>query len=406
MLIYNNIEHDLDVNDNGYVCIRFSPIGADETNFNYISVVDEVTVGRDKSSEMTQLSDGTFESKLGLTKWVMDNQNDWVERLVNDNVNGTQFESGIFSYYYDKESCGMSVFDVGRISDEYSIPKIKYNGWLVKQALNGTDTWTDLPVSYEQCVVSVIDNDDHTMITAVRNDTSGTLTETYDIPKPIKEMKTTLTYINNDVAKNGTHKFAFTNVLNDVPDHMTILVKNQTSFNATSGNVDYMYQHYSSSPNTVPIDYDVNNLTYINGTIDIPRSEFYIFDDIPTFNETGSMTTGFEMHYFSEAEQKDDRFSYYFIKDSMEKIWNIKLHNNEVSGKNDIYIDYMNNATAVNLGESVTLDPSIVSQLAIQDTKQVEMTGRFQDGCATEAIFNFVTTIPSIGYHLLHIGGG
>jgi len=404
MLIYNNIEHDLDVNDNGYVCIRFSPIGADETNFTYITVLDEVKIGREKASDNTQLSDGTFESKLGLTKWVMNNQNDWVERLVNDNVNGTQFESGIFSYYYDKESCGMSIFDVGRISDEYSIPKIKFNGWVVKQALNGTDTWTDLPVNSEQCVVTVDDDNDHTMITAVRNDTNGILTETYDIPKPINKMKTTLTYINNDATKNGTHKFAFTNVLGDVPDHMTILLKNQTSFNATSGNIDYKYEHYSSSPNSVPIDYDVNNLTYINGTIDIPRSDFYIFDDIPTFNETGSLTTGFEMHYFSEEEQKDDRFSYYFIKDSMDKIWNIKLVNN--GGINDIYIDYMNNATAVNLGESVTLDPSIVSQLAIQDTKQVEMTGRFQDGCATEAIFNFVTTIPSVGYLLLHIGGG
>jgi len=404
-LIKNDIEHDLDVNDNGYLCIRFSPIGADETNFTYISVLDEVTVGREKASQNTQLSEGTFETKIGLTKWVMDNQYEWVERLVNDNVNGTQFESGVFSYYYDKEACGMSVFDVGRISDEYSIPKIKFNGWVVKQALNGTDTWSDLPVNSEQCVVGVIDDDTHTMITAVRNDTNGILTETYDIPKPINKMKTTLTYVNNDVSKNGTHKFAFTNVLGDVPNHMTILLKNQTSYNATSGDVDYMYEHYSSSPNTVPNDYDVNNLNYVNGTIDIPRSEFYIFDDITPFNETGSLTTGFEMHYFSEQEQKDDRFGYYFIKDSMDKIWNIKLVNN--GGINDIYIDYMNNATAVNLGQSVTLDPSIVSQLAIQDIKQVTMTGRFQDGCSTAALFNFVTTITGdVGYHMIHLGGG
>lgn len=407
-LIYNEIVHELDVNANGYVCIRFSPIGADETNFTYISVVDEVKIERSESTDMIQIGEGRFESKLGLTTWVLDNQEDWVERLVNDNVNGTQFESGIFSYYYDKDACGMSVFDVGRISDEYSIPKIKFNGWLVKQALNGTDTWTDLPVNSEQCDVTVIDDENHTMITAVRNDTNGILTETYDIPKPINQMKTTLTYINNDVAKNGTHKFAFTNVLNDVPDHMTILLKNQTSFNATSGTVDYLYQHYSSSPNAVPIDYDVNNLTYINGTIDIPRSDFYIYDDITTFNETGSLTLGFEMHYFSEDKQKDDRFSYYFIKDSIDKIWNVKLHNNPVSGKNDIYIDYMNNATAVNLGESVTLDPSIVSALTVQDIKLVTMEGNNAgtEGCSFQPTFNFVTSITGFGWRYDHFGAG
>ncbi len=149
----------------------------------------------------------------------------------------------------------MSVFDNGRISSEYSIPLVKSNSWVVKSALNGTDNWNNLPQNILPCNTVVVDDIDHTMITVTRSDSNGVFTETYDLPKPIRDFKTTLTYQNNDPALNGTHKFAFTNVLNDVPDHLTILLKNSTVVDGDPVDLP-TYFHYSSSPNTIPLQYD------------------------------------------------------------------------------------------------------------------------------------------------------
>jgi hypothetical protein len=404
-LIWQDYHHVDDENDNGYLCIRFSPEGTDSTDFTHINIMDDVELGREETTMTQRVGEGTYKTSLGLTKWIQTNEGEWTERLVNDNVNGTQIESGIFSFYYDKDSCGMSVFDNGRISSEYSIPLVKSNSWVVKSALNGTDNWNNLPQNILPCNTVVVDDIDHTMITVTRSDSNGVFTETYDLPKPIRDFKTTLTYQNNDPALNGTHKFAFTNVLNDVPDHLTILLKNSTVVDGDPVDLP-TYFHYSSSPNTIPLQYDPDLTTYINGTIDIPRSEFFIYPDILNYNQTDadmgntSLTTGFEMHYFSELAQKTARMTYYFVNDSMDKIWNLKLVNNGLT--NDIIIDYMNNGTVLFTGDTVSLDPT--ANLISLDTHQVTQSGGFFGigGCAENTNSpafgtDFTTTTSFIG---------
>ena len=379
--------------------IAISPFLIDEA-FATMNVTE-----RYEDYEVTEIADRVFKSSLGLTKWIQDYQGTWVERLVDDNVNGTKIESGVFSFYYDKGTCELSVFDIGTFSQYTSTPIIKSNSWLIKSTLNGTNNWADLPQNFLPCNVVIEDNASHTMITVTRSDANGIFTQTYEVPKPIDKMKTTLSYTNNDPALNGTHKFAFTNILTDVPDHLTILLRNQTLVEGDLVDLPE-YFHYSTSPSTVPFFYDPDKVIFINGTIDIPRSDFFIYPDVlhSLANETGSLTTGFEMHYFSQWDQEIQPITYYFVEnDSMDKISNVKLINGIT---NVVQIDYMNSTDVLNTGDTLILDPPITSQLTETDIKSVTMRSNTFFGagirCRGQADFNFGSDFI---YRLDSIGG-
>lgn len=317
--------------------------------------IDDVVMGRQEFTNTVQVGERLFKTSYGTTPYILNNEGEYMERLVHSDVNGTGFESGLFSYYFDNQSCGMSVFDTGRII-EFENPIIKYNGWAIKAALNGTDDWIDMPVTFEDCVVTVTDDDTMTQIVSVKNDTQGIFTEQIDIPKPIGSMKTTLTYLNNDPAMNNTHKFAFTNVLDDVPDHIQFKLSENEQWENGTINVP-RYFLYTSSPNTVPIDFqnNANYTVFINNTENVNRTQLYqqnstIFAD------------GFAMWYYNEEKNKLVPLIYKFVSDSLDKLWNIKLVRDTIQPRqNHVYIDYMNNATVLPTGGIVTLDPTVAT---------------------------------------------
>ena len=67
--------------------IAISPFLIDEA-FATMNVTE-----RYEDYEVTEIADRVFKSSLGLTKWIQDYQGVWVERMVDDNVNGTKIES-------------------------------------------------------------------------------------------------------------------------------------------------------------------------------------------------------------------------------------------------------------------------------------------------------------------------
>jgi len=353
--------------------------------------INDIVMGRGESSEVTQVGERKFVTSSGLTRWVNDTNGKYVERLVTDDVNGVKFESGIFSYYYDKEQCGMTVHDIGKI-DEFNESFIKYNGWVVKSALNGTDTWTDLEQNNLDCVVTVIDNFESTKIISVRENTNGKFTETYEIPKPIKEMKTTLDFFNNDTALNN-HKIAFTNILDATPEHFRFLLAVEDIADVIPEDMEDPIEYpklkgFTTSPATVPIQYANNCNVTVNSTlydrlddcttvipnggfIDIPRDEFYVTMYVNgTDYPIGILTdSGFAMDYYSEDKQKWIPVRYEFTNDAMDKLWNVRIVNNQPT-ENRVFIDYMNTQEITAVGQTVSLDPSVttpLSEVAIQD---------------------------------------
>ena len=354
--------------------------------------INNVVLGRGESSETIQVGERKFVSSSGLTRWIADSNDNYVERLVTDDVAGVKFESGIFSYYYDKTECGMTVHDIGKIDDNNE-SFIKYNGWIAKSALNGTDTWTDLEQNNLDCVVSVIDNSEGTKIISVRENSNGKFTETYDIPKPINEMKTTLEFFNNNTALND-HKIAFTNVLDTTPEHYRFLLNQEDIADVYP---EDMYdpiefpqlKGFTTSPATVPISYSQNcnvptNSTLLDrledcvviipngGSVDIPRDDFYVTMYVnATEHPQGLLTdNGFAMDYYSEDKQSWIPVRYEFTNDAMDKLWNVRIVNNQPV-ENRVFIDYMNINEITAVGETSILDPSVTTPLSEVDIKTV-----------------------------------
>jgi hypothetical protein len=354
--------------------------------------INNVVLGRGESSETIQVGERKFVSSSGLTRWIADSNDKYVERLVTDDVAGVKFESGIFSYYYDKTECGMTVHDIGKIDDNNE-SFIKYNGWIAKSALNGTDTWTDLEQNNLDCVVSVIDNSEGTKIISVRENSNGKFTETYDIPKPINEMKTTLEFFNNNTALND-HKIAFTNVLDTTPEHYRFLLNQEDIADVYPEDMNDPIEFpqlkgFTTSPATVPISYSQNcnvptNSTLLDrledcvviipngGSVDIPRDDFYVTMYVnATEHPQGLLTdNGFAMDYYSEDKQSWIPVRYEFTNDAMDKLWNVRIVNNQPV-ENRVFIDYMNINEITAVGETSILDPSVTTPLSEVDIKTV-----------------------------------
>jgi len=345
--------------------------------------IENVTIGRQQYYENTQVGERDFRTTIGLTPYILDNEGDYVERIVNSDGNGTSFESGKFTYYYDKNSCGMTIYEHGRMI-QFEIPIIKYNGWVVKEALNGTENWSDLAVNFENCVVTVVDDDEHTMITSVKSDSNGNFTEIYDIPKPLKDMKATLSYINNDAGKNDTHKFAFTNIMDDVPDHFSFLLKDEKEIEGDP--VDFAeFFGYTTNPNTTPFFFNASETIQITNQTDIPRDLFF-------HNNNTAFTSGFAMYYWSEEREKLVPLVYEFVNDSMDKLWNVKIVRNPSTFSNHLYIDYMNTNQTLPTGGETTLDPDMSTLFANDIHKITTSSGTFF-GTGTRC-----TATPSLGF--------
>ena len=373
--------------------------------------IKDIKLGRDGVSTSTkQIGDRKFVTSSMTSKWLEDGNGGFIERVVSDDVNGVKFQSALFSYYYDKDQCGMTVHDVGMIN-ENSTSYIKYNGWVAKSALNGTDNWVDLPQNELPCTVSVIENSEKTEIISVRGDSDGEFTESYVIAKPLSKMKTTLSFFNNNTALND-HKIAFTNVLTDTPDHYRFLIQQDFTFdnNGTDTTIKIpMLSPYSTSPLTAPIEYGI----YVadiptNGEINISRDDFQTTYGVnATENPLGYVITdtGFSMDYYSEAEQSWNPVRYEFTNDAMEKLWNVKVINNQL--ENNVYIDYMNINNVTSVGETATLDPSVTTSLTALDTRTITYNSYSAtgggSGCLVDAELPFTTDLQ---YRHLHVGTG
>ncbi|NIS95196.1 MAG: hypothetical protein GTN97_04670 [Nitrosopumilaceae archaeon] len=201
------------------------------THLNFVQVAEAVLpeaeaqgiqypiITRNSTSEITQIDDHRFIARFGLPPHIPNNDGDYVANLVYEDSNGIELESGTVSYYFDKNSCSMSLFNFGRIN-QTDIPIIKGDMWVVKVAPNGTDNWTDVPQNDLSCTVSTTINSDSVVINSTKSNSEGTIVELYNY-KLYEGIKHDLYWTNNNPSWNN-HKFSFSNILLEVPNSFII----------------------------------------------------------------------------------------------------------------------------------------------------------------------------------------
>lgn len=182
------------------------------------------SVVRNATTQMTMFDEKHGVLRMGLPTHIEDNQGDYVANLFYEDVNGVELESGTIAYYFDKNSCAMSLFNSGRINST-SVPIVKGDMWVVKVAPNGTDNWTDISQNTLPCeVTTTFVSDTMYEINSTKSDAFGTIQEMYIYDK-YKGMKHDMWFFNNDPSLTN-HKFSFSNILQDVPNsYMTQIVE-------------------------------------------------------------------------------------------------------------------------------------------------------------------------------------
>ena len=327
--------------------------------------VEYPIVKRYATYEETQLTDKRFIQKLGLPTHILDNQGDYVPSLSYNNTEGIELESGTISYYFDKEYCSMSLFKAGRINST-SVPSIKGDMWVVKSALNGTDTWTDVSQNNLPCVVTDTVGEYFVEINSTKSDVNGTITEIYRYDQ-YKGLKHTLYFTNNDSSLNN-HKFSFSNILLDTPKSFSIhhmdndtltwdrysLYEGDLQPNWFGGNAVVLL----SNATATPIIYNATQFAF-NGTQQVNGFEF-LFDD----------------------EQDKTRTISYDYKTAFDKLWAVTFQP-QTDFTLDVYVDYANVTSTLPVGQTTTLDPEI--NFPITTARQLVYRGVAVEGgsCAT-----------------------
>jgi len=297
---------------------------------------------RYENHEMTMTSNKSGIVKMGLPTYILDNQDEWVADLFYDDSVGFELESGSLSYYFDKVSCSMSLFNLGRININASVPIIKGDMWVVKVAPNGTDNWTDVSQNDLPCTVSYTAQGDIIELNSTKSDINGTISEIYQYEK-YRGLKHTVYFTNNDTSLNN-HKFSFSNILLDVPKSFTTYVAtSQPPANYTSS-FDYYslweseLQPYQFGGNATIMDYNATEAVTYNGTQ-------YSWNATQVY------------HGFNMIDKMGKTIVYDF-GDGLDELWAVTFQS-QPDHTLDIYIDYTNINEILAVNGTIFLDPII-----------------------------------------------
>ena len=296
---------------------------------------------RGETTEETILSDDGViihgSTRMGLPTHIENNEGLFVADIFNEDGDGIQIESGYGSYYFGKDSCALSEYSVGRIVAD---PVIKGNMWVVKQALNGTDSWSDVSQNSLDCVVTTTVTDDVITINSTKSDVNGTITEIYEYTQ-YKGMKQTVYFTNNDPTLTN-EKFSFSNIMQDTPK--SFRTAQVETVNGTQVVTSQAFSIYSTANQPLSLG---GNTAVINSTVgtivEYDREDFVI-------NGT-EVIQGFTWHL------NDGKIAQYTFDTAITELWKLKFEYKSNSDF-DVYVDYANVNATLPVGSTTSIDPT------------------------------------------------
>jgi hypothetical protein len=304
--------------------------------------------------EMTQINATRWMHKLGLPPHIQDDQGDWVANIFTEDANGIELESASMTYYFDKNSCLMSIYDTGRMIPS-DIPLIAEDNWYVRVAPNGTESWSDMAINYLACSYSVTNSTNSIIINATKSDSLGTFSEIYTHSK-YGGLKHTLYYTNENPAWTN-HKFGFINFLYDIPVSFQLMNVNPAN--------QVIVDSYSTFPSLQqPIEFggvgiELTSLTSIN----YDRSNLFRIENTtdPNWNGTDpniQVTEGLDLiHKISDTESRHFYYEFDTAFDQLDSfVFDVNTDN-----RVDLTIDYTNIFTPTGIGQTTSIDPTLES---------------------------------------------
>ena len=288
--------------------------------------------------EMTQIGNYTYVHRMGLPPYIQNATGDYVAYLLTEDASKVELETGVLTYKFDKTTCQMSVFNSGAMLPP---PVIIDDNWIVQVAQNGTESYSSIPQNDLTCVVTTTYLSDTAIINSTKSDSDGTISEIYHFD-PYKGLKHNLIFTNNNTSWND-HKFAWSNLMNDVPN--TFAIKRVDVLGDTT--VD-MYSVHSGANQPVEFNGDAIVLNYASSeTIEYDVSDF-------VFNGT-AFVQGFNL--YPPTASGNDKIGYFF-KDGIDKLSTVKFTSNPDQTL-DLEVHYQNVTQPLAIGSTINLDPTV-----------------------------------------------
>ena len=237
----------------------------------------------------------------------------------------------------------MSLFNSGMITNQ-SNSIINGDMWVVKQALNGTENWTDVSQNNLACVVSNTIQGDMIEINSTKSDINGTISEIYHYDK-YQGLKHTIYFTNNDPSLTN-HKFSFSNILEDIPKSFTTMVVTDQSNGTTSFDyyslLDSVSQPFQFGGNGTVMDFSASEIVQYNGTqYSFNGTEFY--HGFNMIEDLGSNQTRTIVYGFGDGLAQLSEVNFQSLPDQTL----------------DVYIHYQNGTAILPVGGTISLDPQI-----------------------------------------------
>ena len=298
---------------------------------------------RGDTYETVQFGENNFTTKIGLPRFVENNNGVFVPQLNYGDTEGVESESGITSVYFDTDdSCTFSIYDHGRI-EANETPILKSDSWLVKYAESGSDDWNLVEQNSLPCTRVWSSDSSGLHLKLTKYDSNGIITQEYEIPKIITNAQFAnsgihqkISYTNKNPERTN-HKFGFSNILSDVPDHISIVLSNPTD--PTKSDTALF-----STVSELPVSFSQSITQYVGNEFNIPRERLLYANGLPT-------TNNIQFHFL---DPKADNLFYRFDH-AFDKLWNIRIKN--MGNHTDLYLDYMNTEEITPIGGTTSIDP-------------------------------------------------
>jgi len=309
---------------------------------------------RGATTEDTMISETRHITTMGLPEHIPNSDGVYVAEILSEDSNGVQIESGFGSIYFDKSTCAMSQFNNGRIFSS-SQPEIKGNMWIVKQALNGTDNWSDVSQNSLPCTVTTTVSGDLITINSTKSDVNGTIIEIYEYAK-YKGIKQTVYFTNNDPSLTN-EKFSFSNILLGTPKSF------RTAYVTQVNGTDVVN---STAYSIYPLDNQPISLGGGNATVIIDPSSI---GTIVEYERDDFLSNGTEVIQGFTWHLNNDKIIHYTFDTAQTELWKLKFEAKSNSDL-DVYIDYANVIETLPVGSTTSIDPTtIISSFSLLTVK-------------------------------------
>lgn len=190
------------------------------------------TVEQAENYDKVKISDGENISIYKFTpQRVLDNT-EWKPFVVNQTPTSIQVETATGSFIFDKNQCSLSFYDTSKITQD-SIPVIANDYYIPRQALNGTENWNVInQINNAVCQPTIIIDGNNIEIQAIKQDPSLGILKTRYIKNFNSDLKTQIEVTN--LSAFTDRKFSLQQMI-DVPKIINFgnQQRNLENFNGT-----------------------------------------------------------------------------------------------------------------------------------------------------------------------------